>query len=432
MMTHLGGALLTFLIAFVAGTPVAFSLGVSGMSFLLFSGEAITVAVQRMYSSIDSFPLLAIPLFTAMAYLLEHGKLMEDLNEFLVAIFGRFRAGMAYVNVVASMIFAGINGNAVSDAAGLGPAEMRMMERAGYPKEFCIALTASSAVIGPIIPPSVAIVVYAMTAGGSLSIAGLFAAAWIPGVTLGLAQMVYCYFTSKRFPQLAARYEKKSLGEILRLFVRTLPAVGLSLIIVGGILGGVFTATEAAGVGVVYALLVGFFVTRKLNVRRLPLIIVESAVVMGVLTALFGAGSLVAWLMTVQQVPARLTAFLTSVIHSPTVFMLVVLGMLLIIGCFLDNTSATIMFVPLLTPLATSVYGIHPYTFGILFTVAMLVGLLTPPVGSLLFVMSSLTKMPMERFTKEIWPFVIIMLLVLLLMIYFPPFTTWLPRVLGY
>jgi tripartite ATP-independent transporter DctM subunit len=414
MRIDLVAALLGFLASFSIGVPIAFCLGISGISFLLLSGDAITVAVQKMYSSIDSFPLLALPLFVSIAHVMEHSGLLEDLIEFLISIFGRFRSGMAQVNIAASMLFAGLSGTAVSDAAGLGPAEMRMMEKAGYPKEFSAALTAASALIGPIIPPSIPIVLYAMSAGGAISIAGLFASALVPGIAIGLSQMVYSYFRSKRFPSLSYSHEKKSIREILQLFVRCLPALFLTLIIIGGILGGIFTVTEAAGVGLVYALAVGFFVTRKLTLRKIPLLAVQAAIVTGTLTALFGAGSLVAWLMTTQQLPVIISNYFTSVIHSPYIFMLTVLGLLLIVGCVLDTNSAIIMFVPLLTPLATSVYGIHPYTFGTLFVVALLTGLLTPPVGTLLFVMSSLAKLRIEELLREIWPFVIIYVLICL------------------
>lgn len=422
--------ILVFAAAFVVGIPVAFSLGVTGITGLLIISSAPNTAAIKMYTSLDSFALLAIPLYAVMGYIMEKSGALNRLTNFLKIILGPVKGGMAYLNVFASLMFAGISGTAVSDVSSLGYLEMKMMEDTGLPKDFSGALTAASAVAGPIIPPSLAMVVYALAIGGGISISGLFASGVLPGLLLGLALLMTSYFYIHRkgvFENIVV-FPGLSVKEILKSTWSALPVLLLPLIVIGGILGGIFTVTEAASVGTIYSLIVGFFITRELKISDLPLILVRAASLTGSIAIIFGASSLISWILTIEQIPQMLAAFIMSVTDSPTVFLFMVVCLMLLVGCVMEPNAAIIMLAPILYPIAASL-GINPFQFGLVFVMTVEIGLLTPPVGVLLFVTSGVGNLELSKLIKAIWPFFFAEVLVVILTVLIPQLTTFLPAV---
>ena len=422
-----------FLISFIIGVPVAFSLGLAGLAGLFFNLSASsTVAVARMYSAMDSFPLLAIPLFVLMGHIMERCGVLTLLADFLIALLRPVRGGLAHVNVLMSMMFAGVSGTAVADVASLGYMEIKLMEEAGYDKDFSAAVTAASSICGPIIPPSVGMVLFALAIGGGVSIGGLFMAGVIPGILLGVGLIATNMVIIKKKNMLERIRVDEKIGfkPIVKLGFQAWPILLLPIIILGGILSGVFTVTEAAAVGVVYSLFIGFFITKELRVTDIPIAIINAAVTTGTVAMLFGAGSLVSWILTVNQLPVKLALLITSYISSPIVFMLAIMVFLTILGCFMDATASIIMVAPILYPVACS-FGIPVYTFGVLFVMTLMIGMITPPVGVVLFVTSSVGEIHVNKIIKAIWPYVIAELLIVILLVFIPGITTFVPRLFG-
>jgi tripartite ATP-independent transporter DctM subunit len=421
-----------FVVALLIGVPIAFTLGLAGMAYVgsVEGSRAFMVAARRMYTALDSFPLLAIPLFIMVGQIMEYAGLLPRLITFLNSLVGGLRGGLAHVNVLASMLFAGVSGTAVSDLAGMGRLEIEMMKEGGYGAPFSAAVTAASAMAGPIIPPSIAMVIYAIAAGGSVSIAGLFLAGVVPGLLLGSGLMAISYVVCRRrgIGKVAHRLDPR---EVVLGFVKTLPVLVMPVIILGGILGGVFTVTEAAAVGVVYAVLVGMLYTRELTFRRLCAAVVDAAVMSGAVAILLGAGSIVSWVLTVQRVPAQMAAWLASLSNDPVVFMLLAFAFLALLGTVMDVTAAIIMLAPIMSPVALA-FGISPLQFGLVFVMTMLLGMLTPPVGILLFLTSTVSRVPIGVLSRELLPFLLWEFAVVILAILVEPITLWLPRRFGF
>jgi tripartite ATP-independent transporter DctM subunit len=419
-----------FTLTFLIGVPIAFALGLAGALYIVFQeGLPTALLVRRIYFALDSFPLVAIPLFIMIGHLSDRSGLIPRLMSWLQVCVGWMKGGLAYINVLDSMIFAGVSGTAVSDVASLGPIAIGMMNKAGYEREFSCALTAATAIMGPIIPPSVAMIIYALAAG-NVSIAGLFLAGAIPGVFMGVCLLVYCYFKTRKGTYAWTR-QLPSLREVLLETLKVVPLLLLPLIILGGVLGGVVTVTETAAIGVIYVMLVGFCVTRELHWRDVRDAIVYAAKTSSVLAMLMGAGAITSWIMTRNQVPAQLTKLMISVSDDPTVFMLVVFGALTIIGCLMDATAVIIALTPLLAPVALQ-YGIPDLQFGLVFLMTVLVGMITPPVGIVLFLTASVGRVSLEKLSIAILPFVVVESVVIIVAIFFPPLTLWLPRILGF
>jgi tripartite ATP-independent transporter DctM subunit len=327
------------------------------------------------------------------------------------------------------MFFSGITGSASADVAALGPIEMAMMKEAGYEVDYSAALTAASSTIGPIIPPSIPMVVYAVAAG-NVSIGGLFLAGFIPGILLGVVMMIYHYYLSvkRNYP-----YRKTSISfrQFLIIFKEAILSLLMPAIILFGILGGVFTATEASAVAVAYAFIVGLFVIKKLNFEKIRKALLQSGLTTGMSLFLIATANIFSWILATQQVPQLATNFFLSVSNSPLVYLLLVNLLLLVVGCLMDNLAALVIFAPILAPIAT-MFGINPLHFGIIMVVNLIVGLITPPVGLCLLMACTISKIPLERIVKQIWPFVLIEIGVLLLITYVPNLTLFLPRYFGY
>ncbi len=426
MLTILG---LTFLVTTVIGVPIAFGLGMGAVASILVWGQvSLWLLPQRMFTGVDSFVFMAIPFFILAGELMTTSGILDRLVRFTDSLVGHIRGGLAHVNIVASMIFAGISGSAVADAAALGAVLIPSMTKE-YDVDFGSGVCAGASTIGPIIPPSIPMVIYALAAG-SVSIAGLFLAGVIPGIMMGLGMMAIAYVIARRrgYP---VRPHALPVREMLIRTWQVLPAMLMPVIIVGGILGGIFTATEAAAVAVAYAVLVGFFVTKELKWEHIPPALVRSGVTTSVVFMLIATSNAVSWILTTQQVPKLVAAFLKSVAPSQWMFLLIVNIFLLILGCLMDLSAAMIMVVPILAPIALT-YGVNPLHFGFIVVLNLVIGLLTPPVGVCLFVVTGIARISLERVVRAVWPFLLWQIVVLALVTYLPVLCMAVPRLFGY
>jgi len=426
----LGVLALIFFATLIIGVPVAFGMGLAGGTWVLFfEGMEPTILVRRFYHALGSFPLLAIPLFIMLGVLADRARLLPQLVVWLQMLFGRLRGGMAYINVVSAMLFAGISGTAVSDIASLGRILMQLMTRAGYPIAYSAALTAATSIIGPIIPPSVAMIIYAL-ATGTVSVGALFAGAAIPGVLFGVGFLVMAWRTTRK-KGYGVVFDRPPFRVIARQTLRVVPLLVLPLIIVGGIFSGVFTVTESAAVGVAYTVLIGLLQTPRLRWRDLYDAIMYSAVISSVAGMLLGVGAIVSWILTYNKITQTLADLLIGLTSDPSVFMLLVVGTLLFLGMLMDAVPIMVALAPLLAPIAKQ-YGVPDVQFGLVFVVTCLIGLVTPPVGVILFMTSTIANITLERISAAVFPFVLWMIAVVLLMVFLPPLTLWLPTLLGF
>jgi C4-dicarboxylate transporter DctM subunit len=425
MLTALG---VTFFATMLLGVPIAFALGLAGLAGMVAWGKTSLILIpQRMFTGVDSFVLMAVPLFMLAGELMGTAGIIGRLVRFADVLVGWIRGGLAHVNIVSAMILSGVSGSAVADASALGATLLPAM-RDEYDDDYGAAVCASAAAVGPIIPPSIAMVVYAITS--NVSVAGLFMAGVIPGVLMGVGMMAIAYVIARR-----RGYHPRTTGirapEIRRRLLDALPALVAPVIIIGGILLGVVTPTEAGALGVVYAVVVGFLVTRELRWRDFPPALLRSGITTGVVFILIATANVVSWLLTVAQVPHLAGQVVRTLSDSPWVFLLIVNLLLLVVGCFLDNIAAMIMLAPILAPIAAS-YGIDPLHFGFVFVMNGVVGMLTPPFGILLFVVCGIARLPLTTLSRAVLPYVVWQLVVLALCTYIPPLALWIPRLLGY
>ena len=425
---------LIFFVTAICGTPIAFAAGIAGAAYIvLWEGLPPDVMTRIIYYHLDSFPLLAIPLFIMLGAFAEKAGMLDGLVRWLLLIVGRMRAGMAYVNVLASMFFAGVNGAANADVASLGPLEMKLMRRCGYDDRFSASLVAASAIAGPIIPPSIGMVVYAL-AGGNISIGGLFLAGAVPGVLLCGTLLVLSYFLTRKGDLILGR-DKMAAPEWMRAFWKECTGIIHILIlpffIVGSIVSGMATVTEAAAVGAVYTLLVGMFIMRTLRWQQIFDSVVWAALMSAVVGMLIGGGALIGWILTRNRATAQLAEYLISISSEPLFYLIAVSVALFIVGMFIDVLVAIIALAPLLAPVADT-YGISSLHFGLVFILSIEIGLITPPIGNLLFMTSVISGVRIERLCISILPFVFFESLVVVVAILWPPLTLWLPGLFGF
>lgn len=421
---------LSFIFLLLIGTPIAFSLGISGViGFLVYDPGLLHLIPQRMYAGVDTFPLMAVPFFILAGELMGTSGILARLVRFADTLVGHIRGGLAHVNILASMIFAGISGSAIADASALGSTLIPAMEKAGYSRRFASAVTAASAVIGPIIPPSIPMIIYAFVVG-QVSIGGLFLAGIIPGLLMGLGMMAIVYVIARKRGYATTR-RRASLREIAKAFVEAIWALLMPVIILGGILGGIFTATEAAAVAVAYAIFVGSVITRDLRWRHVAHALSRCVTVSAVVFLVVATSSIVSWLLTANLLPVTLASTLRGITSDPAVFLFLAIVFLILIGCVLDNIAAMIMIAPILTPTAEQ-YGIDPLHFGMVFVLSSVIGMLTPPVGAVLFTVCGVAKVPMEEVVKESLPLLGWLFVVLLAITYMPPLALALPHLFGY
>jgi tripartite ATP-independent transporter DctM subunit len=374
---------------------------------------------------IDSWPLLAVPLFILVGIVATRTEIADRLYDAAVLFLGPLRAGLAYVNIAVSLGFSWMSGASLADAAGLGAIEVNHMRKKGYPAEFSVGLSASSALISPIMPPSIPAVVFASVA--AVSTGALFAAAVIPAFLMTFALVVLVWIWARRRPDLVG--EPYNRSAVRRAAVRALPPMGAPVIILGGILGGFFTPTEAAGVGALYMLLLALSY-RTLKPRDIAMIFRDTAVITAQIMLIIGASALLSWILAREQVPQRVAESLVGLTENPVIFLLIVNVLLILLGMLLEPTSALIIVTPILLPVAIT-FGIDPLQLGSIIIFNLMIGLMTPPMGGVVFVLSSVTEIPLERVFKGAAIYLPAMIIVLLLITYVPALTLWLPELIG-
>lgn len=420
---------LTFLGAMVLGLPIAFAMVVAGLVAVWIKGLPALVVMQNLFSGLDSFPLLAIPFFILAAELMSGGALTEVLLRFAARLVGARRGGLGHANILTLTFFSGISGSALADAAGPGAMMIRMMKKAGYADSYAAALTACTAIVGPIIPPSIIMIVYALT-DNSVTVTGLFLAGVVPGLLIALALAVVNHLVSVRRGYRSPP-EMLDASPLLPLFVRALPALMLPVIILGGIHFGVFTPTEASAAAVLYAVLVGRFVYRTLHWKMLPAILYRTALMSASILFIVATSAVFAWVLTVGQIPQQVAGWIAGMELSPIALLLAINVLLLLVGIFIEPLPGVMIMVPILAPLADAA-GLNPLHFAIVVIVNLTLGMVTPPVGGLLFVTSIVSGVRMGPMMREARPMLVALLAVLLLLTYVPALSTWLPGLLGY
>ncbi len=414
-----------FLVLLLIGMPIAFALGIASLAYLLLEGISLTIVPQRLYAGIDTFVLLCIPGFVLAGNLMNVGNITENIVRFSNALLGHIRGGLGLANVGGSMIFGGISGTAVADSASIGSVMIPGMAKSGYDKPFAAAVTAASSTVGPIIPPSVPMIIAGSLSG--VSVGRMFLAGAVPGLLLGLAMMVTVYILAVR-----RGYPKGTRVPFLQLLreARTaFWALLMTAIILYGIIGGFFTPTEASIVASLYALVVGMYVYKGLSWRKLPAILTDTVFTSAALLLMVGLANLFGWILTSEQIPQMVAGLILAISENPIVVILILNLILLFVGAFMETIAALIILFPALLGVATGV-GMDPVHFAVMAVLNLMIGLTTPPVGVCLFVVAGIGKLPMLTVARAIVPFLVCNLAVLLLVSYVPAISLWLPTLL--
>ena len=419
-----------FLVLLLIGLPVFFALLAAPGALLYLNGQErdITLLYRNLYNGMDSFPLMAIPFFMLAGELMNRGGITARLVEFSQALMGHLRGGLAHVNVLSSMLFAGLSGSAVADTSALGSMLVPAMEKQGYTRRFAAAITAASSVIGPIIPPSGIMIIYAYVMGES--VAALFLAGIVPGILIGTGLMLMVKLMADRydFPVASKKYSWRKRGKAgLKAFFPLLTPV----IILGGILGGVFTPTEAAAVAVAYAMFIGLFVIRTLRFRDLPDVLTRAGLTSSVVMLLVGAAMSFKTVVSLSHAPEQLAAFILTLTENPLLLLFLINLLLFVVGMFLDAGPAIIILGPILGPVFVSL-GVEPVHFAIIMCVNLTVGLATPPMGLVLFVAASVSRERVSTIARAILPFLAVEVVVILLITFIPALSLTIPRLTGF
>lgn len=409
-----------FFVFLFFGLPVGFALGVACIGGVAYGSYPVSILTQRFFTAVDSFPLMAIPLFMLAGALMGHGGITKRIIDFALCFVGHIRGGLAMVVAITGIIMGGISGSGVADAAAIGAIMVPEMKERNYDKAFSGALCACCGSIGLIIPPSIAIIIYATTA--NVSIGDLFMAAYAPGICIGGGFLLFCYIIGriKAYP----KGEKVSRAETWKRFKDAIWALLMPLIIVFGIRGGIFTATEGGAVISVYGLFVGMFVYKEIKLKDLPEVLLEAAESTATIGTIICATTLFSWLLTSEQIPAKITNWLIGLTDNKYVLLLLINMLLLITGMFIDSGPAIMLLAPILCPVATSL-GVNLVQFGLVMVINLTVGLLTPPVGTAMYVGSNVSGVPIKDISRALMPFIGIMIAVLLVVTYVPAFTSW-------
>ncbi|MDL9997037.1 TRAP transporter large permease [Variovorax sp. J22P240] len=412
------------------GVPVAFALGLAtAATLILAESYPLMVLLKETFTGIDSFPLMAVPFFILAAELMSGGSLTEVLLRFAGQFVGHRRGGLGYTNVVSLTFFSGISGSALADAAGPGSMLIKMMDKAGYDRSYAAALTASTAIVGPIIPPSIIMIIYALQ-DDNVSVGSLFVAGLIPGLLIAVAMCAVNFHVSKK------RNYKGDGGmppwnEVLLTTWKAIPAILLPVVILGGMRAGWFTPTEASVVAVFYALVCGKFVYRTLEWKALPDILSRSALLSASVLIIIGLSASFAWILTIENVPQTLAEWLAGMNLSPWMFLIIVNVFLLLFGIFIEPLPGVMVLAPILAPVAVKL-GIDPIHFAMIVIYNLTLGMITPPVGGLLFVTCNVSRVPMSQLVRELVPFLWAHGAVLLVLTFMPALSTWLPRLWGF
>ena len=417
--------LAAWFVALFLGPTIYAAMGLAGFAFLVISGIPGIVIPQKVAMAANSFPLLAAPLFILMGNLMNSSGISVRIFEFAKCVVGWMRGGLCQANIVGSVIFAGMSGSAVADAAGLGTVEIEMMKKEGYDAETAGAITAASATIGPIIPPSLPMIVYGVTA--ETSIGALFLAGVIPGLLMAVALMLMVrHLAIKRN---LPRHPFEGWRVLWLAFKGAFWALMAPFVLFGGLFSGIFTPTEAAAVAVVYALALGLFVYREFSLKDLPRLIVDTVERSGVVMALVMAASLLGYCISVSRLPQEFGETLTQLTRNPFVYLVIVNLLLLVVGCFMEALAAMLVLIPILVPPALAL-GIDPVHFGLIFVLNLMIGTITPPVGVVLYVTAKVAQVPFDRMARAVMPYLVPLVAVLVLCTFWPPLTTFLPKLL--
>jgi len=415
---------IAFVLLLAIGVPIAYVLGLTGIFHIFSTGNFIFLEniAQRMFTGVDNFSLLCVPLFILAGELMNSGGLTTRLANFARVLVGHFRGGLAYVEVLLCMFMGAIVGSATAETAISCKILVPEMSKDGYDKDFSAALAAASSIIGPIIPPSMIFVVYGVIAG--VSIGGLFLAGILPGVLLGITLMVIAgiFSSIKKYP----KRKKATLKELFKTTVEALPALLLPILILGGMLSGIFSPTETAGAAVFLAIIIGAFVYRNLEWRKIPQMVVDTVITTASVLIIVATANVFGWTLAVEQVPQSFASLLLSISDNPIIIMLIINVFLLLIGCVMEAFAAIVILVPVFVPVITQL-GIDPLHFGLLMCFNLNIGMITPPVGLCLFVASNMTNITLEKISKAIVPYILAAIFVLMLVTYIPQISLWLP-----
>lgn len=421
--------LIAFFIFLALGVPIAFSLGLSSLTYILAFLPRIPLSTiaQQMMGGVSSFSLTAIPFFILVGAIMEAGGISKKLVEFIRTLVGHKRGGIGMIALFSSVIFASLSGSAIANVAATGAITIPLMKKNNYPKGMAGAIEASSSSLGAVIPPSLPFVVY----GGmtSLSIGSLFVGGYVPGVIFAVGILILLIHKAKKFNVPVS--EKASRKEVWQSFLHAVPALLTPFIIMGGILGGIMTPTEAGAVGCIYAFAVSGFVYKELKLKDIPRILLETARTTGFVMLVMSCASLFGWVMAFENIPTRIANAILNVLTTPALFMIGMVVLMIIVGTFIDTLSALIILGPVLLPTATML-GIDPLHFGLIICMALSFGVLTPPVGTCLFVAAGIAKTTVEDVAKQCLPFTLVLFGGTLIMALFPEIILWLPRLLGY
>lgn len=425
--------ILVLVVSFVGllliGVPVAWSIAIASLLTMMTSFSmlpALTTVSQRIATGLDSFALLAIPFFVLSGQLMNKGGIAHRLIDFAKTLVGALPGGLALINVVAAMLMGAIAGSAMASASAMGSILGPEMEREGYSKEFGAAVNITSSTVGLVIPPSNVLIVYSLASGG-VSIAALFLAGYVPGILTGLFLMIVAslYARKKNYK----RGKRRSFRAVVKTFVRAVPSLLLLVIVIGGIVAGIFTATEASAIAVLYTFVLGYYY-KEIKTKNLPQILLESCITTAIVMLLIGASMSMSWVMSYENIPQNLSNVLLGLSDNPIVILLIINLLLLIVGVFMDMTPAVLIFTPIFLPIIHKL-GMDPVQFGIVMVLNLCIGLCTPPVGSVLFVGVGIAKTSIEKVVKPLLPLFLAMIVALLLVTYVPELTLWLPRLFG-
>lgn len=422
--------LFVFFILLILSVPISFSIGIATLVTMLMSMDltpAVTTIAQRMAGGLDSFALLAIPFFVLSGMIMGRGGIAKRLIECAMALIGALPGGLALVNVVSCMLFGAISGSAVAATSAIGSFMLPEMKKKGYDPNFSAAVTAAAATTGMLIPPSNILIIYAIASGG-VSIAALFMAGYLPGLLVGLALMVVCVIYAKRkgYPT----EDRLPISMVLNKTLAALPSLFLIFIVIGGIIGGVFTATEAGAIAVIYSMLLSMVVYREVKVSEFPALLLKSAETTAIVLLLIGASTAMSWLLSFENIPQTFSQFLLDLSDNPIVILLLINLVLILVGAFLDMTPAVLIFTPIFLPVAMQL-GMSPLQFGIMMVLNLSIGLCSPPVGAVLFVTCAIAKTKLENIIKPLIPLYFAMFVVLMLVTFVPWVSEAFPRWLG-
>lgn len=416
---------ISFICLLSIGTPVAWSIAISSLLTMLVSIPAMpafTTVSQRMATGLDSFALLAIPFFVLSGELMNKGGIAHRLIAFAKTLVGSFPGGLALINVIAAMLMGAIAGSAMASASAMGSILGPEMEKEGYSKEFGAAVNITSATTGLIIPPSNVLIVYSLASGGA-SIAALFLAGYIPGIMTGLFLMIVAAFWAKKKKYKVGK--RSSLKQVGKTFIDALPSLFMLVVVIGGIVSGVFTATEASAIAVLYSLILGF-IYKEITLPKLPQILLDSSATTAIVMLLIGSSMCMSWALSYENIPQEISSGLLSLSENKIVILLIINLLLLFVGIFMDMTPAVLIFTPIFLPVVTKL-GLDPVHFGIIMVLNLCIGLCTPPVGSVLFVGVGVAKTTIEKVFKPLLPLFIAMIIALFLVTYIPQLSLWLP-----